>query len=114
MLFLKPHYFNTYAFSIKLLALLIFCFFFVSCNEKEKQQNLTVRNEVRPAEAALNINKASAEQLEKLPNIGEKLAQRIIEYREKYGGFRKIEHLMLVPGISESRFRQMRDLIKVE
>lgn len=110
----NPYYFNTYLLSIKLLALLLFCFLFVSCNKKETQQILTVENRVKVAETAININTASAEELEKLPNIGAKLAQKIIEYRENYGKFRKPEHLILVQGISDRRFRKMQNLIKVE
>jgi competence ComEA-like helix-hairpin-helix protein len=109
----KQHYFNIYRFIIKLLALLVLSFLLVSCNTKETQQNLTLENQVK-AENAVNINTATAEELEKLPNIGAKLAQNIVEYREKYGRFRRAEHLILVQGISDKRFREMQNLIKVE
>jgi competence protein ComEA len=62
----------------------------------------------------ININTASAKELETLPGIGEGLAQRIIEHREKYGRFRRAEHLMMVRGISDKRFRALRELITVE
>ncbi len=62
----------------------------------------------------ININSASAEELEKLPGIGKALAARIVEHREKYGPFRKPEHLIIVRGISEKRFRELKDLITVE
>ncbi len=114
MRFSKSYYFNIYRLIIKLLALLLFCFLFVSCNKKETQQILTTENKEKVAETALNINTASAAELEKLPNIGAKLAQRIVEYRETYGNFRRPEHLILVPGISDRRFRQMQNLIKTE
>ena len=110
----KPQYFNIYRFLIKLLALLIVCFFHVSCDKNETQQILTVENAVLPAENAVNINTASVEELEKLPNIGAKLAQKIVEHREKYGRFRKPEHLILVAGISDRRFRQLQNSIKTE
>ncbi len=112
--FSKLHYFNIYRFIIKLLALLVFCFLLVSCNKKETQQLLTAENKVSAAENAVNINTASVAELEKLPNVGAKLAQRIIEHREKYGKFRRAEHLILVQGISDRRFRQMQNLIKTE
>ena len=89
-------------------------FLLISCNTKETQQILTVENKVETAENAVNINTATVAELEKLPNIGAKLANNIIEYREKYGKFRRAEHLILVQGISDKRFRKMRDLIKVE
>jgi len=110
----KLHYFNIYRFIIKLLALLIFCFLLVSCNKKETQQLLTVENKVEASENAVNINTASVAELEKLPNVGAKLAQRIVEHREKYGNFRRVEHLILVQGISDRRFRQLQNLVKTE
>ena len=64
--------------------------------------------------ARTNINTATERGLEQLPGIGKALAARIIEHREKYGPFRRAEHLMMVRGISEGRFRQMRHLITVE
>lgn len=68
----------------------------------------------KAAETAVNINTASVEELEKLPNVGAKLARRIVEHRVKYGKFRRAEHLILVQGISDRRFRQMQNLIKTE
>ena len=112
--FSKLHYFNIYRFIIKLLALLVFCFLLVSCNKKETQQLLTAENKVNAAETAVNINTASVEELEKLPDVGAKLAERIVEHRETYGKFRKPEHLILVQGISDKRFRQIQNLIKTE
>lgn len=62
----------------------------------------------------ININTASAHELETLPGIGKTFAQKIIEHREKYGPFRKPEHLIIVRGISEKRFQNLRDFITVE
>ena len=62
----------------------------------------------------ININAAPAKEIEALPGIGKGLAERIVEHREKYGPFRRAEHLMMVRGISETRFRALRDLITVE
>jgi competence ComEA-like helix-hairpin-helix protein len=62
----------------------------------------------------VNINRASREELARLPGIGEGLAARIVEHRERYGAFRRAEHLLLVRGISERRFEQLRDLVTVE
>ncbi|MEJ7846862.1 MAG: helix-hairpin-helix domain-containing protein [Pyrinomonadaceae bacterium] len=63
---------------------------------------------------AVNINTATAEELEKIPFIGEKLARDIIEHRGINGPFRKPEHLMLIQGISDRRFREIRGLIRTE
>ena len=62
----------------------------------------------------VNINTATAEELQRLPYIGAKKAAAIIEYRERRGGFRRAEELMLVDGISDKRFRALRPLITVE
>jgi competence protein ComEA len=62
----------------------------------------------------ININTAAANELEKLPGIGKGLAERIIDHREKFGPFRKSEHLIIVRGISDKRFRALQDMITVE
>jgi competence protein ComEA len=61
--------------------------------------------------AAVNINTASADQLDGLPGIGAKLAARIVDYRLKNGGFKKIEDLMNVQGIGEKNFLKLKPLI---
>jgi competence protein ComEA len=70
----------------------------------------------KPAAAAgavVNLNTATVSQIATLPGIGEKAAQRIIEYREKNGGFKKIEELMNVKGIGEKSFLKLKPLISV-
>ena len=61
-----------------------------------------------------NINTAPAGELEKLPGIGKGLAQRIIGHRERFGPFRRPEHLIIVRGISDRRFRALRELVTIE
>ncbi|HYO90864.1 MAG TPA: helix-hairpin-helix domain-containing protein, partial [Pyrinomonadaceae bacterium] len=67
-----------------------------------------------PSEALININTATREQLEKLPGIGPALAARIVEHRERYGRFRRAEHLLLVRGISERRYQTISALLTTE
>ena len=62
----------------------------------------------------VSINEASREELERLPGIGPSLAARIVEHRERYGRFRRAEHLLLVRGISERRFIQLRPYVTAE
>jgi competence protein ComEA len=62
----------------------------------------------------ININTAPIGELEKLPGIGKGLAERIVDHRERFGPFRRTEHLIIVRGISDRRFRTLQDLITVE
>lgn len=62
----------------------------------------------------VNINIATAQELETLPGVGKVIAERIIAHRSQYGPFRRAEHLMMVRGISDQKFRDLRDLITTE
>jgi competence protein ComEA len=59
----------------------------------------------------VNINTATLEELDTLPGIGQTLAQAIIDYRDTYGEFYYIEDIMNVPGIGDSTFNNIKDLI---
>ena len=61
----------------------------------------------------VDINTASAEELETLPGIGSVLAQRIIEYRAEHGPFASVEDLLEVKGIGEATLDKFRDQIMV-
>ncbi|MBI2834899.1 MAG: helix-hairpin-helix domain-containing protein [Acidobacteria bacterium] len=67
----------------------------------------------KSAQAPVNLNSATQAQLESLPGIGPKTATRILEYRQKNGGFKKIEELMNVKGIGEKSFLKLKALITV-
>ena len=61
----------------------------------------------------VNLKTATQAQLEALPGIGPSAAQRILDYRQKNGSFRKIEDLMNVKGIGEKSFLKLKPLITV-
>lgn len=61
----------------------------------------------------VNINTATAEQLQTLPGIGPSLAKTIIEHRTKSGKFNRIEELINVKGIGEKKFQKMKDRLVV-
>jgi competence protein ComEA len=61
----------------------------------------------------IDINRAELWLLEALPGIGEVLAQRIIDYRDINGAFKRIEDLLKVSGIGPATFENMKDLITV-
>lgn len=67
----------------------------------------------RPAGIALDLNRASAEDFERLPGIGPVLAGRIIEYRASQGTFHDIEQLRQVKGIGSKKFEQIRPYVGV-
>jgi competence protein ComEA len=77
----------------------------------------TARRGSTPAAAAaaspVNLNTATAAQLDALPGIGKATADRILEYRQKSGGFKKIEDLMNVKGIGEKNFLKLKPYITV-
>lgn len=114
MVFANSRYFRIYRFPLNLLLLAVLCLLTVNCKQNAEKQFLSTENQFATVENAININTASREELEKLPNIGEKTAQNIIEYRNEFGKFRRVENIMLVDGISDKKFRYIRNLIKVE
>jgi competence protein ComEA len=65
------------------------------------------------AAAPVNLNTATAEQLATIPGVGPRMAERIIDYRQKNGGFKKVEDLMNVSGVGEKSFLKMKPLITI-
>ena len=62
----------------------------------------------------LNINTASAEQIEMLPGLGASKAKAIIDYRSSNGNFKKIEDLENIKGIKEKKVAQFKDYVVFE
>ena len=65
------------------------------------------------ADDRLDLNTATAEDLQELPGIGKVIAQRIIDYRDLCGRFLDPEQLMEVDGIGEAKYEKIRDLVTV-
>ncbi len=63
--------------------------------------------------APININTATAEELDRLPGIGPSLAKTIIDYRAKNGPFKKIEDINAVKGIGDALYAKIKDMITV-
>ncbi len=70
-----------------------------------------------PAPAAegdsIDLNRATAEELTRLPGVGEVIAKRIVEFREKHGPFERVEDLMKVKGIGEKSLEKIRPHVRV-
>ncbi|WP_239108103.1 ComEA family DNA-binding protein [Microbispora siamensis] len=66
-----------------------------------------------PGGGVVNLNTATAEQLDALPGIGGVIAQRIVDYRDAHGGFQSVDQLKDVPGIGDRKFAEMRDKVSV-
>ena len=69
---------------------------------------------VETEDARLNINTASAAELETLPGIGPALSAAIIQQREIAGNFTKAEDLLDVPGIGEKKLEAIRELLRFD
>ena len=67
-----------------------------------------------PAPLHININTATAQELEQLPGIGRVIAERIVSYREQHGPFKRREDLIMVDGISGKKYEEIRSMIVVE
>ncbi|MEA4964516.1 MAG: ComEA family DNA-binding protein [Oscillospiraceae bacterium] len=61
----------------------------------------------------LNLNAATADELEQLPGIGEVLALRILAYRDEHGAFQSPEELLYVSGIGATKYEDLKNLITV-
>ncbi|HUP60846.1 MAG TPA: helix-hairpin-helix domain-containing protein [Thermoanaerobaculia bacterium] len=66
------------------------------------------------ATGVVNINTADAAQLALLPRVGEKAAQRILEYRTQHGSFKKTSELMQVKGFGAKTYERVAPYIAVE
>lgn len=61
--------------------------------------------------APVDLNTASADQLDALPGVGPATAQKIIDYRQAHGPFRNVDELEGVPGIGPSKLAQLKGLV---
>ncbi|NLA95434.1 MAG: ComEA family DNA-binding protein [Clostridiaceae bacterium] len=81
--------------------------------EGEEATGISLDGIMMGAEVKVDLNRATRQELETLPGVGEATAEAIIAYREEHGPFADIEELMQVPGIKEGRFSKLKDRIRV-
>ena len=102
---------------------------FISNADETKDKNVDYKHEVLDfnernfqesksdsplIENSVNINKANANDLAKLPGIGTKTAERIVQYRIDKGRFKKLEDLLQIKGIGESKFLKIKQYIFID
>ncbi|MCK4739586.1 MAG: helix-hairpin-helix domain-containing protein [Deltaproteobacteria bacterium] len=80
--------------------------FFASKDKKNKEA-------LSPFIKKIEVNTATAKELETLPGIGKLLASRIIDERRKVGGFKRVEDLMNVKGIGEKKLEAIRGAVQI-
>ena len=96
---------------ITMLAVLAFAALPATAQQKPSSSAAPAKASVPTPESPLNINTATQAQFEALPGLGTKVAERIIEYRQKNGNFKKVEDLMNVKGIGEKSFLKLKPLL---
>ena len=80
----------------------------------EVQENIMAENNgTKEDSSKININKATIEELDSLPGVGEATANKIVNYRDENGEFKSIEEIKNVNGIGDKKFQDMKDLIIV-
>lgn len=78
--------------------------------DDDKDEDIDNEDEIQ----IVNINDADLDELMMLPNIGETLAKRIIDYREKYGDFETEEELLNIEGLGEKKLETIIEYIEIE
>ena len=81
--------------------------------QPQPARTLTASGSAQKGSTPVNINTATAEELQTLPRIGPAMAQRIIAWREAHGGFRSVDELDAVPGIGPSMLENLRPLVTI-
>jgi competence protein ComEA len=96
-----------------LLSLVVLAALLVSQTQAQTPRTKAVDPAAAKPAVQINLNTATVADLQGLPGVGEKVAARIIEYRQKQGPFKRIEELMNVQGIGEKSFLKLRPQLTV-
>jgi competence protein ComEA len=67
----------------------------------------------QPPAAPLDLNAATAQQLQALPGVGPAMAKSIVDFRKKSGPFRRVEDLLAIRGITNQRLEKIRPYVKI-
>ena len=80
-------------------------------NNSENSSNSS--NDKVLADFVMDLNTASFEELKKLQGVGDAIARRILEFRIDTGGFKSVDELLLLEGVSESKFKDILPYVTV-
>lgn len=94
--------------SVRRLGLLLVSFLFFVC-----PAHLLAATKKHPPAKPINLNTATAAQLEELPGVGPVTAKAILDVRAKSGPFHRVEDLLAVHRISQSKFNKLRPYVTV-
>ncbi|MDR3689955.1 MAG: helix-hairpin-helix domain-containing protein [Fimbriimonas sp.] len=72
------------------------------------------RKAAKPPPSVMDLNSASAEQLQSLPGVGPTMAQRVADYRSIHGPFAVVDDLLAVPGFGKKRLQQVRPWLTIQ
>jgi competence protein ComEA len=95
----------------------------VELSQTQPEQSIAVQIPTTPpgvavptvkAVSKVNLNRASADELQVLPGIGPVLAQRMVDWRKTHGRYRTVDDLQEVKGIGKKRLEQLRPLVMVK
>lgn len=82
------------------------------------EEPVVQENETKTAQetdsSKINLNKATLEELQKIPGVGQKKAEAILQYREEKGAFKKIEEITEISGIGPNTFEKLKEFISVQ
>jgi len=85
----------------------------IGCVTLQSVRDWVVRFNAQGPAGLINLNTATLAELDTLPGVGPVLAQRIIDHRNRTGGFKSVEELRKVEGVGDARFEQLKDLVTV-
>jgi len=80
-----------------------------------KESDFQENNSSSPLlDKSISINEAGIDELTRLPGIGPKIAERIVQFRHEKGNLQKLEDLLQIKGIGESKFNKFKQYIFIE
>jgi competence protein ComEA len=95
---------------LKIMLLIVICTAGLVPTSLSAAENPTVKQ----AAATINLNQATAEELQSLPGVGPALSERIIKYRTEYGPFRSVDQLTEVQGVGQAKLARFKDRLKLD